>query len=65
MKHNYQVCLDCCTKLDLRFNGFIESKCHRKYCDVCGYSSGNDLSMLRKEEVDAAITEYNDAQEEN
>jgi len=56
---NYQVCNDCCHKLNLKINSYIESRCHRKYCDLCGYSVDDDLSLIDKINVDNAISIYN------
>ncbi len=58
MKNNYQVCLECCHKFKMPFNDFITSRCHRKFCDLCGYSSNNDLAMLSKNRVDKKLKLY-------
>jgi len=55
MGNNYQVCNDCCHTLNLETNSFITSRCHRKFCDLCGWSSGDDLSMISKETVDKRL----------
>jgi len=56
MKNNYQVCNECCLKLGLEINSFITSRCHRKFCDVCGLSSDDDLSMISKTTVENAVS---------
>lgn len=54
MKDDFQVCNECCWDLGLEINSFIMSRCHRKYCDICGYSTDNDLSMIDKKTVKEA-----------
>jgi len=57
----YQVCDKCCCKIGVEINSEIESRCHRKFCDVCGNSSGDDLSLIPKHKIDELfIRETND-----
>lgn len=58
MSKNYQVCNECCWDLNLDINAFIESKCYRKFCDICGYSVNDDLSMIDKLNIDNVISNH-------
>lgn len=58
MKNNYQVCNDCCELLGLEINSIITSRCRRKCCDICGWDTSDDLSMISKKVVNKKIKEY-------
>jgi len=52
MEKYYRVCNQCCQKIGLKINSDIESRCHRKYCDICGFSSDSDLSSISEKALE-------------
>ena len=49
MKVMITLCSACCKLLGVRDNKDVVSKCHRKYCWGCGWSSASGLTLCDEE----------------